>query len=182
MYTHPATLEPKYDQEDGSYIGVPHSRALIEAEADLHLHTEPVEIAPDVFALGEIPRTYPDNLTGVVETEDGPREPDPLIDDQSVAIATPDGTLLLCGCCHAGLRNTIEKAEDVTGQDVRYIIGGTHLKGSDAETVREIAEALAEKIDVIAPTHCTGFEAQQILKETMPDAFELVGSGDRVEI
>ncbi|MFW6384785.1 MAG: MBL fold metallo-hydrolase [Halodesulfurarchaeum sp.] len=182
VYAHPDAFTPKYDGNDGSFIGMPYSRARIEAESTLHLHRDPVEVAPDVWALGEVPREYQDNPTGVVDAEDGSRESDTVPDDQSLAVATDDGLLLICGCCHAGFRNTIEHAENVTGQQVRYVIGGTHLKDLEVPEVEEIAEWLAGRIDVIAPCHCTGFDAQHVLKAAMPEAFEQVGVGDTVEI
>lgn len=182
VYAHPDAFRPKYDEDDGTFIGMQHSRDRIEAESDLHLHREAVEVAPDVYALGEIPRTHPDNPTGVTNADDDGFEADPILDDQALAVATDEGTLLVCGCCHSGLRNTIERAEQVTGQDVRYVIGGTHLKDLDEPDVEEIADWLAGRLDLIAPCHCTGFDAQHVLKEAMPEAFELVGVGDEIEL
>ncbi|MFB6113986.1 MAG: MBL fold metallo-hydrolase [Halodesulfurarchaeum sp.] len=181
VYAHPDAFDPKFDEDDGTFIGIPHNRDRIEAEANLHFHRDPVEVAPEVYALGEIPREYPDNPTGVTD-RDGSREPDPILDDQALAIATETGTALVCGCCHAGLRNTIEYAEEVTGEQVTVVIGGTHLKDLEREEVEEIADWLAGRLDLIAPCHCSGFEAQHVLSSTMPDAFRLVGVGDRIQV
>lgn len=180
IYAHPNALRPKL--RDGRSIGIPYQRTRIEADAELVTHQSPVEVAPGVHALGEIPRVYPDNPTGRKQLEDGNIVPDPILDDQSLAVETADGTALICGCCHAGLRNTVEHAEAVTGREVHAIVGGTHLKGSEAEEIHEIADWLGERLDLFAPSHCTGAQGERIFASRFPDAYEVAGVGTKFEI
>lgn len=107
---------------------------------------------------------------------------DTVDDDQAIAIRTGDGTALVLGCCHAGLRNTIEHAESVIGEEVRYVIGGTHLVALDDEEVHELADWLEGKLELFAGTHCTGFQAQRILADRLPEAFRSVGVGSSIEL
>ena len=181
VYAHPDALQSKV--REGTYIGLPYRRDRIETDAEIVTHGDPVEVEPGIHALGEIPREYPDNPTGELVADDGSRGPDPLLDDQSLAIETDDGILLLCGCCHAGLRNTIERAETVTGEDVRAVVGGTHLNALDAEEVHEIADWLEDRLDLdlLAPSHCTGHVAERVLASRFPDAYEFVGVGSEIE-
>lgn len=179
VYAHPDAFEQKYSED--TYIGIPYRRDYIESATDLHTHTDPVEVSRDVYALGEIPRTYPDNAVGET-VEAGRRIEDSLLDDQALAIDGDDGITLICGCCHAGLRNTIEHAESVLEGTVRTVIGGTHLKAVDGDTVRDIAEWLEGRIEQLAPSHCTGHEAEQVLADRFPDAFEFVGVGSEIEV
>jgi len=86
------------------------------------------------------------------------------------------------GCCHAGLRNSIEHAEAVCGEEVRYVIGGTHLVALGAGEIEALADWLEGRLDVFAGTHCTGFEAESIFAERLPDAFRSVGVGSTVEL
>ena len=180
IYAHPDALETKV--RDGTYIGLPYRRERIEADAKIVTHGDPVEVSPGVHALGEIPRSYPDNPTGEQVSDDGSRGPDPLLDDQSLAIETDDGLLLLCGCCHAGLRNTIEYAEAVTDEAVTAIVGGTHLKALDADEVHDLADWLDDRLDLelLAPSHCTRPTAERILADRFPDAYEFVGVGSEI--
>lgn len=180
VYAHPDAFRSKV--RDGSYIGLPYRRDRIEADAEVVTHGDPVEVRPGIHALGEIPREYPDNPTGEQVAEDGSRGRDPLLDDQSLAIETDDGILLLCGCCHAGLRNTVEYAETVTDDDVRAIVGGTHLNPLDAEDIHGIAGWLDDRLDLdlLAPSHCTGPTAERILASRFPEATTFVGVGSEI--
>lgn len=189
VYLHPDVWTERYKTEtpegnplpDPIYIGIPFSKAEVESGAELIEHRDPVEVADNVFALGEIPRHHAETTIGKIE-QDNEFVDDPVIDDQAIAIHTDDGTALVLGCCHSGLRNTIEYAEEVTGDEVRYIIGGTHLVAMDTAEIHEIADWLEGKLDLFAGTHCTGFEAQTILADRLPQAFRRVGVGSTIEL
>jgi len=189
VYCHPDVWSERFIKEpaDGRtldepiHIGIPYSRAEVETGADIVEHSDPVEVSPGVFALGEIPRNHTDNPVHLREEDDVLVE-DSVPDDQSLAVKTTDGTALILGCCHAGLRNTIEHAETVTDQQVRYVIGGTHLVARDADNIQELASWLEGKLDVFAGTHCTGFQAEKILSDRLPDAFRSVGVGSTLEL
>lgn len=178
LYAHPDAFESKI--RDGTSIGMPYRRSRIEADVAVHTHTGPVEVRPGVFALGEIPREHPDNPTGQMIDADGSLGPDPLLDDQSLAIETAAGTLLLCGCCHAGLKNTIEYAESVTGEEVTAVIGGTHLTALDPPAISSLADWLEGRLDLLAPCHCTGPVGERILATRFPGAYESVGVGSEI--
>ncbi|MBB6644800.1 MBL fold metallo-hydrolase [Halobellus ruber] len=189
VYCHPGIWTARFIKEpaDGRtlehpiHIGVPYSRAEVETGADVVEHRDPVEVCDDVFALGEIPRPHADNPVHLREA-DGELVEDSVPDDQSVAVRTADGTALVLGCCHAGLRNTIEHAESVTGRPVRYVVGGTHLVARTPAEVHNLVDWLDGRLDVFAGTHCTGFEAERILSERLPDAFRSVGVGSSIEL
>lgn len=189
VYCHPDIWAERFITEpaDGRtldepiHIGVPFARAEVETGADIVEHRDPVSIRDGIVALGEIPRPHPDNPVHLRENE-GDMVEDSVPDDQSVAVETADGTALVLGCCHAGLRNTIEHAETVTGQPVRYVVGGTHLVASDADEIHALADWLDGKLDLFAGTHCTGFQAEKILSERLPDAFRSVGVGSTIEL
>jgi 7,8-dihydropterin-6-yl-methyl-4-(beta-D-ribofuranosyl)aminobenzene 5'-phosphate synthase len=180
VYAHPDAFTPKF--KDGTHIGVPHAREYIESRADVVTHREPVEVAPSVYAIGEVPRPHADNPVGERVTEDGGRESDPILDDQSVAVATDRGIGLVLGCCHAGLRNTIEHAESVLDDEVRWVVGGTHLVAADDAAVHDLAEWLDGKLETLAGSHCTGVDAERILANELGDTFESIGVGSALEL
>ena len=189
LYCHPELWTERYVTEAPGgielpkpvTIGVPYSRTTVESGAAVVTHREPVEVAPGIHALGEIPRNHVETTVGKVE-QDGELVDDPVVDDTALAVETDDGVALVLGCCHSGLRNTVEHAEWVTGEPVRHVVGGTHLVGMDAEGVHEVADWLDGRLETFAGTHCTGFEAQAILAERLPEAFQPVGVGSVVEI
>jgi 7,8-dihydropterin-6-yl-methyl-4-(beta-D-ribofuranosyl)aminobenzene 5'-phosphate synthase len=189
VYCHPDIWSERFIREpadgrtlqDPIHIGIPYTRAEVETGANIVEHCDPIEVSDGVFALGEIPRNHDDTSVHLRE-EDGELVDDPVTDDQSVAVQTTDGTALILGCCHAGLRNTIEYAETVTGEEVTYVIGGTHLVARDADEIHELADWLHGKLDLFAGTHCTGFDAEKILSERLPTAFRSVGVGCSIEL
>ncbi|MFZ0326463.1 MAG: MBL fold metallo-hydrolase [Nitrososphaeraceae archaeon] len=103
--------------------------------------------------------------------------PDPLVnDDQAVVVNIRDkGLVILSGCGHAGIINTINYAKTLTGiSKIHAIIGGFHLTGAkiyeDAidRTVDELQRANPEWI---VPCHCTGWKAVNRIISLMPEKF-----------
>ncbi|XGI84375.1 MBL fold metallo-hydrolase [Halorutilales archaeon Cl-col2-1] len=183
VYCHPSVWKPRYVDHDGErrYIGFPYKREKIEDVAAIVEHTEPVEVSPGIHALGEIPREYPDATMGMVEDESGLHDDD-ILDDQALAVEAEDGIAVVLGCGHSGLRNTVEYAESVLDDEVRYIVGGTHLVAFEDERVHEIADWLEGRLDLFGGTHCTGADAERIFAERFPEAFESVGVGSVLEV
>jgi 7,8-dihydropterin-6-yl-methyl-4-(beta-D-ribofuranosyl)aminobenzene 5'-phosphate synthase len=185
VYCHPRIWNHRYldseGQFDGAPLGIPYTKSTIEAKANVVEHRDAVEVTDGVYALGEIPRPHQDYVIGKVERRDGVIE-DPIVDDQSVVVETGDGLALVLGCCHAGLRNTVEHAESVCDGDVRYIIGGTHLIAVGSEEIHAIADWLEGKLELFVGAHCTGTAATGILNERLPDTFEPAGVGSTIQL
>lgn len=102
---------------DGRSVGVPFDPAALPAHAELCLSRGPAELAPGVLFLGEIPRTNLLEAPPVGETlRGGTWEPDRLLDDTALALATKSGLFLLTGCSHAGICNMLQYALSLTGE------------------------------------------------------------------
>jgi 7,8-dihydropterin-6-yl-methyl-4-(beta-D-ribofuranosyl)aminobenzene 5'-phosphate synthase len=103
-------------------------------------------------------------------------EPDPLImDDQCAILNVKDkGLVVVTGCGHAGIINTIRHAQALTGvADVYAAIGGFHLTGGLFEriipdTIKAL-KAIGPKY--LVPGHCTGWVATHQIAREMPEAF-----------
>jgi 7,8-dihydropterin-6-yl-methyl-4-(beta-D-ribofuranosyl)aminobenzene 5'-phosphate synthase len=107
---------------------------------------------------------------------DGEWQPDPLIaDDQALVAHVRDkGLVVITGCSHAGVINTVRYARKLTGVDRVYaVIGGFHLGTPLFEPIIEpTVKALEEfQPQVIVPTHCTGWRAAHALEAAFPEAF-----------
>jgi len=109
---------------------------------------------------------------------------DPFHDDTGLAFNIKGrGLVVLSGCAHAGIVNTVKHARQVTGIDeVHAIMGGFHLSGTDFDTVvAPTTEGLkALEPDYIVPTHCTGREVVMYIEREMPDQFILNMSGTKL--
>lgn len=116
--------------------------------------------------------------------EDGKEIWDPIEDDTSVVMHLKDkGLVILSGCAHSGIINTVQYAMDVTGvNQVHAIMGGFHLSGPFFEPIiGRTAEALQNfKPAYIIPTHCTGRKAIMAIEKKMPEQFILNMAGTKL--
>ena len=175
VHLHPLALKPKYHRaadSDMRDIGFPEvCRTALERDRDIRLSAGLVELAPGLFLTGEIPRTHPEENaeTGFFLDANG-CHPDPLADDQSLFLDTSAGTVVLLGCAHAGIINTLEHIQRLTrGRHFRAVLGGTHLNGASADRLDWTLERLTSlSIPILAPGHCTGAKAVAALWAAFP--------------
>jgi 7,8-dihydropterin-6-yl-methyl-4-(beta-D-ribofuranosyl)aminobenzene 5'-phosphate synthase len=131
-----------------------------------------------VLVTGEIERTteFEQGMALHQALRDGEWQPEPFIyDDQALVVDLRGrGLVVITGCGHAGVINTVLHARKLTGIERVYaVIGGFHLATSSPESViRPTVEALAEFApEVIVPAHCTGWRATHVIAAAFPDAF-----------
>jgi 7,8-dihydropterin-6-yl-methyl-4-(beta-D-ribofuranosyl)aminobenzene 5'-phosphate synthase len=109
-------------------------------------------------------------------------EEETFIGEQSVVLnAKGRGLVVLSGCAHVGIVNTVKHAQEITGvRNVHAIMGGFHLIGATEEHIqRTVADIKAMAPDYIVPMHCTGFEAVVAFAKEMPNQFILNTSGTK---
>ena len=136
-----------------------------------------------VATMGEVERVT-DFETGFPWAEakiDTLWEADPFYDDQGIAFDVKDkGLVVIGGCSHAGIINTVLHAKKITGRShVHAVLGGFHLTGPIFEPIIDPTVAEMEKIDpdIIIPLHCTGWKAIHEFEKAMPDKFVLNSVG-----
>ncbi len=91
--------------------------------------------------------------------------------------------MVLSGCAHAGIVNTVKYAQELTGvNEIFVVMGGFHLSGPDFEPIiKPTAQALQEiNPRYLVPTHCTGRKAIMHIEKEMPDKFLLNMSGTKL--
>jgi 7,8-dihydropterin-6-yl-methyl-4-(beta-D-ribofuranosyl)aminobenzene 5'-phosphate synthase len=103
-------------------------------------------------------------------------ENDPLLkDDQSIIVnVRGKGLVIITGCCHSGVINTIRYAQTLTGcQQVYAVLGGFHLKGGIFEKIVPATISELQKINptYLMPGQCTGWSAIYKIAQTMPEKF-----------
>lgn len=139
-----------------------------------------------ILFLGEVPRTtaFETGSPALQYEQDGQSRPDVLEDDSAlVALIKGKGLVILSGCAHSGIVNTVKYACRITGLDqVHVVMGGFHLTGAPQDTVVEPTAAALQAIapNYVIPTHCTGRQAVMHLEREMPDQFLLNMSGTRL--
>lgn len=125
-------------------------------------HDKPVSLFPGVWLTGPIPRNHPERNwsgNGKVVTPAGTIE-DSLPEDTALVFDTDQGLVVLCGCGHAGVINTIEFARSIVRPArIHALIGGIHLFSAKDATVTWTAEQMtAIGLDYFVGAHCTGIE------------------------
>ncbi|MFC1874010.1 MBL fold metallo-hydrolase [Chloroflexota bacterium] len=188
VIAHPDIFSAKYsrrDQQPLRYSGIPFLREELESRgARFKLVKEPVHVTEHVMTTGEIPmlsgyEAVEDNL---FVKEDDQFRPDPLADDLALVIDADFGLVVILGCAHRGIVNTLRQAQKLTGKELVYaVIGGTHLfPASEDRVERTIADLKELGIQRLGVSHCTGFHASARLAQEFEDAFFLNNAGSRL--
>lgn len=176
VFANPAVLSERYSiypAKEAREISMPEEqRFLIKNLPDSQLNwvNAPRQIVPGVWLTGPIPRFHPLEDTGGPFFQDlEGRRPDPITDDMAIWIETPRGLLVVCGCCHSGLINTLNHIRKHSrNQRIRGIVGGLHLKSASEERLQATVEALnVFKPDFMVPCHCTGDNAIAYFKQNL---------------
>lgn len=154
--------------------------ALQSAGADLYQRKEPSTLAEGhLLVTGEVERTtsFERGMPGMEALIDGRWVVDPILDDQALVINIQDkGLVVISGCAHAGIINTVEYAKKITGiSTVHAVLGGFHLTGPAFEPIIRptIDEMKRIDPDYILPMHCTGWNAINGFAREMPGKFIL---------
>jgi len=169
VYANADVFRPKYSLHDGNYdmSGFELSREDYEQRADWHLSSEPIEIFPSLWTTGEIMnRGEPEGRSaGHHIREGGKFVPDPYRDDMSLVLKTQDGVAVICGCCHAGLLNTLSHVECNFKDPITAVLGGTHLMTADGKLLNHVINVLDEQYSdlLFYLNHCTGDSAIKAL-------------------
>jgi 7,8-dihydropterin-6-yl-methyl-4-(beta-D-ribofuranosyl)aminobenzene 5'-phosphate synthase len=136
-----------------------------------------------VLATGEIKRSvyFEQGIPHAYCERSGITERDTILDDQCLILHLKDkGLVIITGCAHSGIINTIRYAQEITGVNLIYaLIGGFHLSGVTFEPIidKTLEVIKAYSPAVICPMHCTGWKATTALARLMPQQFVLSSVG-----
>ncbi len=191
VIAHPDIWVPKYVRRDGEpreqYIGMPFTREELESlGARFKLVREPVHITEQVMTTGEIPMSsaYEEIGNNLFVKKAGMLHPDPLADDLALIIDTDFGLVVILGCAHRGIINTVRHAQNITGKELIYaVVGGTHLfRASEERLEKTIADLREIGIQRLGVSHCTGFHTSARLAQEFEDIFFMNNAGTRVTL
>lgn len=129
---------------------------------------KPCLLADGIGVTGPVPRRCAFEDTGGPFYLDPDKQSTDLIsDDQAIWLETTAGLVIITGCCHAGLVNTVEYVQQITGVErVHGIVGGLHLLQASSLRMANTVEALRKWApDFLIPCHCSGEAALKQLQE-----------------
>ena len=171
--------EEEINQAGGIIIRVD-KISFLPRNANMHSKEKTNHTNNRVMITGEIPRVTKFEKGFPLQYKEQDNEidlvPDPLVsDDQALIMNVRNkGLIILTGCGHAGIINTIKFAKKATGIEKIYcVIGGFHLSGQDYEDSIPLTMAELTRIDpqYIVPCHCTGWKATNKIIDIMPEKF-----------
>lgn len=172
IFCHAAIFSPRYSlHKDGSVkpVGINNrsSESLNSVIDKIKWVTKPLKISSDIGITGPIPRvTSFENTGGSFFFNPDCTKPDSIEDDMALWFKTDKGLVIVTGCCHSGIINTIMHCIKISGCDkIRAIIGGFHLVNASENRLDQTCKKLKEySVERIYPFHCTGEKAVKYLK------------------
>ncbi len=176
LYANADLFRGRYVQRAGrpQFIGPPLSQETLSARLTLRLSADPQEIIPGVWTTGQIRERSEFEGKSDTHLMSGPDGlvPDAYLDDMALVLAHGDDLTLLCGCCHAGLLNTLIQVERTFAQSVVTIVGGLHLAGVSEHDLAHACARLTSMSDLrhVYPGHCTGDAAYLALVQALGTA------------
>ena len=191
IIAHPDIWAAKYARRQGQkdrYTGVPFQRQELESlGARFNLTTKSIKITDNIMTTGEIPMVTdfeeiePNRF--FVKEQTGWR-PDELLDDQALIINTEQGLVVILGCAHRGIINTLYHAQQLTSvKPIHMVLGGCHLISASREriqlTISALRELGAQKLGV---SHCTGLPASVMMAQEFGDKFVFNNAGTRINL
>lgn len=191
---HPDAFHPRYislpSGHPMTYINLGFGAAEIErAGGRLVAARTPLELATGATLSGEVERTVDfeqEVPAGRFHVREGELVPDEIVDDQALfANVRGLGLVVLSGCAHSGIVNTIRHGLALTGaRRLHAVMGGFHLghPGISQEKIEKTADALVELApDLVSPMHCSGFRTWRTVAERLPDAFTVMTAAATID-
>lgn len=178
LHAHPGVrIEHWARNPDGTAraIGISSSQrsAILAHDSQVHFNTSSAEPLPGIHLTGEIPRSTDfEDVGGPFFLDKAVTKPDPIADDQALFFDTREGLVVLLGCAHAGVVNTVRQIRRLThDRPIHALLGGMHLAAAGPRRMNSTVEALRElNIQRLGPAHCTGPAAAARLWHEFPKA------------
>ena len=168
LYANPDLFRERFSRREGEprSVGLSLTREELAAWLTLELSSTPQEIIPGVWTTGEISeRPDPEGSSAYHLVRDGDTfVADPYRDDMALVLEiadrgrSGDRLVLLCGCCHAGLLNTLAHVQRIFERPIVAVAGGLHLTSASTDYLQRVSDVLVgmESVQRIYPNHCTG--------------------------
>jgi 7,8-dihydropterin-6-yl-methyl-4-(beta-D-ribofuranosyl)aminobenzene 5'-phosphate synthase len=132
-------------------------KSIAEGCSSLVEVTDPVEIIPGVYSTGD--------MTGTVR-------------EQSLAIATDGGTVVITGCAHPGIARIVERASETSKSGILCVMGGFHLGGASKSQLETIAGKFDENgVRFCGASHCTGDDSMDYFRHRYGEDYIRLGAG-----
>jgi len=190
IIAHPDIWAAKYVRRQGQkdrYSGIPFQRQELESlGAIFNLTAKPTKITDNVITSGEVPMVtaFEEMEPIFFVKEDSGWQPDKLLDDQAIIINTEPGLVVILGCAHHGIINTLYHAQQLTGvKQIHTVVGGCHLISASEERIwLTIAALRGLDVQRLGLSHCTGLPTAVKIAHEFGDKFFFNNAGTRTNL
>jgi 7,8-dihydropterin-6-yl-methyl-4-(beta-D-ribofuranosyl)aminobenzene 5'-phosphate synthase len=189
LYANPDLFRERWSRREGKLqsAGLSMTQTELAEGVRLALSARPQEIVPGVWTSGEITaRPEPEGRSDYHRMRQGGAVvADAYRDDMALVLQTGDELVLLCGCCHAGLLNTLAHVQRIFKGPIAVLAGGLHLISATGDDLRHTGEVLGAmpSLQRIYPSHCTGEAAIAALTQALgPSVVQPCPAGSVVEV
>ena len=185
VYLHPAATEPKFSRKVSGATSIGMSDSAKNAIQGRHViwTATPAHLFPGIAITGQVPRTNDfEDVGGAFFVDVNCRKPDGLLDDQTLFIESAKGLIVVLGCAHSGVVNTLDYISKLTGdKNIYAVIGGMHLLNANQVRIANTIDTF-KKYDIqkIIPLHCTGLKAMEVLKHALGNKCLFLGAGGQI--
>jgi 7,8-dihydropterin-6-yl-methyl-4-(beta-D-ribofuranosyl)aminobenzene 5'-phosphate synthase len=188
LFVHPAALTTRYWKQGSRAVPdvTPFSRDELRRRVRNLVETAgPTSVCEGVMVTGQIPRLTAFEDTGVSEfafLDAELKKPNPILDDQALFFRVLEGVVILLGCGHSGVVNTIRRVSElVGGQKIYAVMGGTHLISASPLRLQKTIETFREfDLQKIMLCHCTGIDAYAEIAKAFPGRTSWPAAGTKV--
>ena len=178
LICHPDFIKNRISKRTGKYDGLNQTKEDLEGKFNLILTSKPYAVTKNITFLGQIDRVLEFEKGNNLPMIDDDGETYEHFDDSGVVIKTDHGIIVISGCAHSGICNTIEYAKKVSNCDeVLAVIGGFHLKEVDLQTKETIEYMKKAGVKQILVAHCTSDVVCDWFKKELPDITTIVETG-----
>lgn len=190
VFIHPDALLHKFSQSDRSDsphhpIGFPwRVEELEHLERRLMLNTATMQVNDDMVILSSIPQTnaFETVSPSLLVERNGHIVADDMADEQLLVCDLPQGLIVVVGCSHPGIVNSLEYVRSIfPNRPIHTVIGGMHLEQASPERIEHTIDYFEQSaIQTIIPLHCTGLQATWQMKHALGDRIRIAETGDTI--
>ncbi|RKY11174.1 MAG: MBL fold metallo-hydrolase [Planctomycetota bacterium] len=187
LYLHLAAIGPKFSRKGlkERSICMPDSAKKAIRDREVIWTKTPTKIFHGVTVTSQVPRVNKfEDVGGAFFLDQNGRKPDGLLDDQALFIESPKGLIIVLGCAHAGVVNTLHRIADLSRRKNFYaVMGGMHLLHASKERIERTQTVFREyNLQKIGPAHCTGGKAVEKFKKAFPSQCFVCSVGTRIDL
>jgi 7,8-dihydropterin-6-yl-methyl-4-(beta-D-ribofuranosyl)aminobenzene 5'-phosphate synthase len=185
IYLHPAAIEPKFSRKTSRInpIGMPYLAKEAVRRHHVVWTATPAQVLPGISVTGQVSRRNNfEDVGGGFFLDKNYKKPDELLDDQALFIESDKGLVVILGCAHSGVINTLDYIINLTNRNTIYaVIGGMHLLNASEERIkRTITTFRKYNVHKIGIAHCTGADAFQRFSDTFQELCFTCSAGTKI--